>query len=433
MSPLKKKYETEPEDPYLPAKPGTEEANPKSGDLSLQVKQDETHKAVTTTVREKPSHIDDLKKAALLGINLDAQPGLREFYELLEEYGIIDKLAEDVSQSQSPENIYKTLDSQEEKTNMAFQMLRRAIPRNFIIDHIDRIYGIKRSREQAASNNQPKAHKNLFHALPDYWLLRILRNGGFLETTEATETTRPNIGTGPFEKHLGINGIFLAYGTPYAHAVLDRSTNDNTGDCLETQNVLVFPYSALQTPRTICLENGAALSKLLPYDWDLPSLGELGISFPEIDPESYPSDPVFDDIFCKRKNNKPPLVLRYLISALFRLYETIITPESVIENSEKNNAVEIVIQPEHIPLPRMIIVNEEPEYFADEITGESSAFDGIPIITFENIDRALAELKGEESLEAFIGKPFFYRKKISLFVQKVDEEKIDLNKWAYKK
>lgn len=266
--------------------------------------------------------------------------------------------------------------------------LHETLPPNLLHDHINEIVALHRKFNETIKT-VPPGKRSLFHATKDTLTTRIL-TGGF---KKADEHQRSNIGTGPFERHLGLKGIFTNCGRPYYSADIKFGTESTT-------DIFVFPETCLSAPHTICIKGESSLGFL--YEDSEVADSFLYDSFQELD---------------RQAGQRTPSGMRLkeagLATILKLLSHHIMPPERVYPE----DSIEVCLDIQEAGLPSMLLVGSEPEYYHEQAAEYWPEFAAkVPIIDLEKILQG----RGEASEE------------VAKFVYRANTGTEDLNQLRYR-
>lgn len=343
---------------------------------------------------ERNLFMKDLRDQIVLDVNSHSQldkpispEEIEDYLKILFDVGIAEKI--------------RALNVKGMNSAMAFSVEKKiqgalfdCLPKNFLLNNIEAIRAVKR-KYQEPTEEKPREPKSLFHWTSDKALRSILKDHGFKASTEVAVK---GVGTGSFEEHLGVDGVFVAYGLPY----------DNPGN--QDPNLLVFSEAPLDYPDTLCIYQEL-------------SLGYLQTNIQYI--------PFFDEeTFFKamRKATTPEaqaaLLQRYVWTfATLLLLKGIVLPEEV-RDCALLDCYELSLRPKPDLFPQMLIVTEDPGFAFEEAQQRWPEFaQKVPIVSSESVQEALEEL-GEV--------PKNGRLVDAKFVDAVNAGRIDIEKWRYR-
>lgn len=265
-----------------------------------------------------------------------------------------------------------------------------ALGKNFVHDNLDAIYTIARTREPYISNNQSDV-KALFHVAPDASTIRILK-GGF---KKADDHQRSYVGTGTFEKEIGLQGVFATRGIIYS---IEYDAVDS--DLLTDNTVFVFGETELDKPHTVGIQSEA-------------SLGRLYESILEESEKYADEEKKYDRNWNEQRN---------ALAITFNLLDCITPPERVAANDD----FELCLDVEEIDLPTMLFVGEEPEYYYDQAAERWGEFASrVPIITRKQMIAALNAVGFAPERKNFM------EELILEFTHLVNSGTINIEDWKY--
>ena len=271
----------------------------------------------------------------------------------------------------------------------------KILPERFLPEHIQVNYELERNKEEA--EHPVPGMQSLFHGTTDKNLLRILKTG----FQKAEEHQRTQVGTGSFEKSLGLNGVFTTCGVVYETFDV-RHTNN-----LDSVSVFVFPEDAINKPHNVVISVETSLG--LVY--------EMGLNDRLSD-----IDDVMADELAKRDK-----VLRAALSTVVSLVnEYLVPPERLVASS----VPEVCLDVDEMDDPDMLVVGEDAGWYFDEVDKfQPELAKTMSIVTLEQIRLALDSLSKQQVED----EPEFPPEVdiIEKFVYHVRVGNLDVSDWKY--
>ncbi|MFC1615559.1 hypothetical protein ACFL21_00310 [Patescibacteria group bacterium] len=300
------------------------------------------------------------------------KPDLLKYFNILEKNGILQRIKEIAEQNPIKDKKFKftnqngySTDNYDVVKEYLMELVQKIIPENFL-------QSINMELQKLQNFNLPEVspeekNQSLYHLLDDERLLSIVKEG-FKSLKEHPKGAKS---TGRLEQALGLNGIFFCFGECYEWF-----------DIIGESNLVVYPFELA------CKKDSVNIHAELSYEIVfadnsgelLNLLDSLNIDF------RYERNP---------KTITPVEFIAIIALGLTRALTQIVTPDHL----EERVGYEICVNPKHLHLPQMIIVEDEPEYFYEEAEAFGSEFTKVPIISDENVKLALEQTTEKSDAE----------------------------------
>jgi hypothetical protein len=277
-----------------------------------------------------------------------------DYLELLQELQVL-------------QNFYTSQPKQKRSAGLGFKdyegrlasVTSEALGDKFVYANLSRIYALKRTRKPENLTRE-SGFNGLYHVSPDGNVIKILKNG----FKDADEHQKSYVGTGKFERAMGLNGIFVTRGIVYEGVV----------DLLEENVVFVFPEADLEHPHSVGILSEVSFSRLS---------------------DSVADAMEFMDRY-RRDLDGDQIDQRDALVIALELLESIVPPEQ----TEANDNFEFCLDPTEVSLPVIMFVGAEPEYYYEQAEEHWPEFaERVAIITVDNARQALKEHDREKDWE----------------------------------
>ncbi len=333
--------------------------------------------------------ITQLKQQAIsevARISEEQESTITAYFKFLEDKGVIDA----ISRYMSDHTNHDIIDREE----FLLKLFKQIFPERFIYDNIEELVALKRQCVNGKAKELPSPNHDLFHWTSDAGLIGLIRDNG---SKSSQLVTKRGIGTSKFEHHLGMDGVFTCCGGPYDCAAGSEATN-----------IVIFDGALTYRPKTICTSSEVNIGRI-----DGIIKCELEEYFGSEDERIKPEEKL----------------IKYVLAFALTLLSTrsIVLPEDCVDAADKHWAEnEVILEAQNPQLPKMILVEDEPEYFYEEAMEKHPEFaEKVPIVTMDSATEALASIGITIDADDRMYLPKY-------FVESVNSGAINIDDWKYK-
>ncbi len=220
----------------------------------------------------------------------------------------------------------------------------------------------------------------VYHIINDRRLCQILEAGSFRRLDEHDKGA---VSTGRLERKMGLAGVYCTYKRIYK--LYAWGGEDIT-------NVVVFDRSIIYTAGTICLKTECSFTSVFGLDEELYRLGVEAGCFHN----DFLEERELDSLMGKKaKDFTPDDVAQFTLHCLAHALSIIQHPDEMVYwESRCETASELVVNNPEQLLPRMILVDEEPEYFRDTQRAAQNRLSHVSVIAYRTVENAVRRIRG---------------------------------------
>src|SRR3989344_6723727 len=306
---------------------------------------------------------------------------VQRFLEFLREEGIYNKIDTSVKRRFASER--PNLMNIHSIKEFIYKPIDLSLPDDFLVLYKEKINYLRLEPEVVIRPDMKD--QSLYHLTTDRSLLQIIKDGHF---KDLSDNNQEGIGTGRFERKLGLKGIFCTYAKVY-----DCPNPETDND----SNLIVFPKALLDDHSTICLRNELSLSMAFGFG--------SSTDFDKLD-RRYLNLLGLKHLSKKYINNFTSKEFSlYLISGLAYAISFVESSDLCKYNVLKHGrstpvqSDEVVINDVNKLYPQLIIVKEEPEHFIEQAKACNSRFKDVPFVENNCLELAVSSIGKKLPLE----------------------------------
>ncbi|MBW2968368.1 hypothetical protein KY362_07855 [Candidatus Woesearchaeota archaeon] len=326
-------------------------------------------------------------------------------FAVMDELGISERLTQAVKETYDQRYCQPEVPRNSRTIGRYFyRILTEVLPDSFLTLHKERLAEVnsepyKRQFTHWIRKPAHKGDKSIYHKLPDKRVMEVIKNGGFdISNSKPAERTS----TSNLERKLSGQGIYCTATEEYDH--LTQTPHEA---------IFVFPAEYIERPSTLCLDVEVSPSLVFGFD----GAGDFQV-------ESRNIEIILESLgheYLKWKDEEEWTLgetIFFAKCAVANAMGFVISPEALLQYPSDT---EVVLERKDL-MPDMLLVEEEPEYYLDEMQGGWLAH--VPVVEQSRIVDAVHEAYGPDFAEKKYDST--YRAK---FVEGVKSGKIDIDKY----